>query len=72
MITLTKIDGTSITLNAEEIEIIESSHDSTITLKSGKKVIVSEKSSEIIDKVIDYKQKCFSSFVNTKDIEVRG
>jgi flagellar protein FlbD len=58
MILLTRIDGRQITVNADEIEIIESSHDSAITLKSGRVVIVRESPEEIVDKVIDYRQKC--------------
>jgi flagellar protein FlbD len=58
MIILTKIDGTKITINADEIEFVETSHDSTVTLKSGKRFIVKENAEEITNLVIDYKQKC--------------
>lgn len=70
MITLTKIDSTLITINADEIEFVESAHDSTITLKSGKKIIVKESSSIIIKKVIEYKQECFAKSINASDIGV--
>lgn len=60
MITLTKIDGREITINTDEIETIESQFDSTITLKSGKKIIVKEKPEIIIQKVIEFKRKCES------------
>ena len=63
MIILTKIDGTEIIVNADEIETIESSHHSTIGLKSGKKIIVNENTDEIIEKVIDFKKKCFSELL---------
>ena len=69
MITLTKIDGRAIIINAAEIETVESSHDSTISLKTGKKIIVRESAEEIIQKVIIYKQKCSlstTSFVPVK------
>jgi len=59
MITLTKVDGSSIILNADEIETVESSHDSCITLKSGKKILVLESSEEITKKVIQYKRMCY-------------
>ena len=61
MITLTKIDSLKITINADEIETVESHHDSTVTLKSGKKIIVKESAEEITQKVIEYRQKCFSN-----------
>ena len=60
MIILTRIDGRQIIINAEEIEIIETSYDTTISLKDGKKYIVKESGEEIVEKVIEYKRKCFS------------
>mgnify|MGYP001322697529 CR=1 FL=1 len=60
MITLTRIDTTSITVNADEIETVESHHDTTITLRSGRRIIVKEASSIIIEMVISYRRKCFS------------
>ena len=60
MVILTKIDKRLITINADEIETIDSSHDSTITLKTGKKIIVNETAEEIIQKVVDYRKKCFA------------
>lgn len=68
MIILTKIDSSNITINAEEIETVESTYNSTITLKSGKKIIVKESSEIIIQKVIDYKRQCFNGLTNTNII----
>lgn len=59
MIVLTKLDGNMITINADEIESIESAHDSTLSMISGRKFIVKESYSEIIEKVINFKRKCF-------------
>lgn len=63
MIKLTRIDGREITINADEIESVDSSFDSTVTLKSGKKVIVREGSDEIILKVVSYRKECFSEIL---------
>jgi flagellar protein FlbD len=60
MITLSRIDGREIVINADEIEFVEGTHDTTVSLISGKKIIVKDSPREIIDKVIEYKQKCFS------------
>jgi flagellar protein FlbD len=68
MIILTKIDNSEILINADEIESADSGHDTTITCKSGKKIIVKEKYSEIIQKVINYKKECYIN-KNSKDIE---
>ncbi len=55
MITLTKIDGRSIVVNADEIESVESFHDTTLSLKSGRKIIVSDSPAAIIEKVVQYR-----------------
>ncbi|MCC6845406.1 MAG: flagellar FlbD family protein [Bacteroidetes bacterium] len=57
MITLTRINGEPLTVNAEEIETVETFHDSTLTLRSGRKVVVRENADEIIHKVIEYKRQ---------------
>ena len=68
MIILTKIDNSEILINADDIESAESGHDTTITCKSGKKIIVKEKYSDIIKKVIEYKKECYSNII-PKDFE---
>ena len=64
MITLTKIDGSPLTVNADEIETVETSHDSTISLKSGRKIIVKETFDEIRNKTVKYRRECFSALLN--------
>lgn len=51
MIEVTRLNGTSFTLNALYIERIESSHDTTITLTTGTKYIVKD-SREALEKKI--------------------
>jgi flagellar protein FlbD len=60
MISLTKIDGSEIIVNADEIESVDTSHDSTITLRSSRKIIVKESGEEIKKKVIEYKKQIYS------------
>jgi len=57
MIELTKINNESIVINAEEIEFVETTHDTIITTRSGKKISVIETADEVINKVIQYKRK---------------
>ena len=57
MIELTRINDEKITINADEIEIVETAHDTIITLKSGKKISVRESSSDITNKFINYKKQ---------------
>lgn len=58
MVTLTRLDGHPIIVNADEIETIESPHDTTIGLRSGKKIIVRETPESIVERVIEYRRKC--------------
>lgn len=57
MINLTRINSEPITVNADEIETAETFHDTTITLRSGRKIVVCESTDEIIRKVIEYKRQ---------------
>jgi len=59
MIVLTRIDQTQLVVNADEIETIDIAHQSTLTLKSGKKIIVNESYAQIVEKIIEYRNKCF-------------
>ena len=57
MIQLTRLNQSSISLNAIYIERIESIPDTVVTLLSGKKVHVLETVEEVTDKVTIYYQK---------------
>ncbi len=67
MITLTKIDGTSIAVNADEIETAETSVDTALTLKSGRKLVVRESREEIVEKVVEYKRRCMKGALSGAD-----
>jgi flagellar protein FlbD len=56
MILLTKINGHQLVLNADMIEYIEETPDTVITLNNNDKVLVKDRMSEIIDKVIRYRR----------------
>jgi flagellar protein FlbD len=59
MIKLTGLNNKEIILNAEHIEKLEAVPESLITLINGNKYIVLESTEEIINKVIEYKNKIF-------------
>ncbi|NLO19014.1 MAG: flagellar FlbD family protein [Ignavibacteria bacterium] len=65
MITLTRVDGTKITINVDEIEFYQTIHETTVSLISGRKIIVKENSEEITEKVIKFKQACFQKAFST-------
>ncbi|MEA1885579.1 MAG: flagellar FlbD family protein [Thermotogota bacterium] len=60
MIELTKLNGDKFFLNAEIIETVECVPDTMIVVFTGKRYIVREKSDEVIQKIIEYKQKAYS------------
>ncbi len=64
MITLTRLNGDAITVNAELIETVEATPDSVITLTTGKKFVVKESVEEIIAKTITYKQAIYHRAVS--------
>lgn len=57
MIELTRLGGQKIVINIELIESLEETPDTVITLTTGKKFIVREKPSQIIEAVIKFRKK---------------
>jgi len=60
LIMLTKLNGKTFVLNADLIETVESTPDTVVTLTTGKKYVVTEKTEDIVEKVIQYKKQIFS------------
>lgn len=58
MITLTRIRGESFALNSDQIEIIDQTPDTVITLLNGHKYIVKEKITEVISLIESFKRNC--------------
>jgi len=56
MIKLTRLNGTSFTLNAELIEQVDHTPDTVITTVAGNNFVVKETVDEVIEKVIRYRQ----------------
>ena len=59
MILLTRLNGSTYHLNPNLIETIEETPDTVIRLVGDKKLIVQEKTSEIIEKIIEYNRQIF-------------
>ena len=57
MIKVTRLNGVEYWLNPHLIEIIEKRPDTTITLVSGKKIVVKESPEEIMKEIIEYRKK---------------
>lgn len=56
MIKVTRLNRQELVINAEQIEFVEATPDTVISLTSGKKMVVSESVDEIIQRVVLYKQ----------------
>ena len=53
----TRLDGREFVINAEEIETVEATPDTVITLVSGRKQIVRESPDELVGRVLEYRRK---------------
>lgn len=54
MISVTRLNGTPMVLNAELIKTVESMPDTIITLVNGERLIVSESMKDIVERSIEY------------------
>lgn len=57
MISVTRLNGSPMWLNALMVEIVEETPDTYITLVTGKRLIVLEKADEVISKIKDYNRE---------------
>ena len=57
MIDVLRLDGKKYWVNPHMIESMETTPDLTLTMLSGKKIIVRNSPDEIINKIIEYRKK---------------
>lgn len=57
MIHLTRINHLPLILNSDLIEHIEATPDTVVSLTTGQKMIVLESPSEIVDRVVNFRQR---------------
>ena len=57
MIALTRINGSPLFLNADLIKQVDPGHDTVITLTNGEKVVVQEPAPEIVDRIVEFRQR---------------
>ena len=57
MIKVTRLNKTEFWINPHLIEFMEETPDTVLSLNSGRKVIVLEKSDAILEKIIDYRNR---------------
>lgn len=61
MIDVTRLDGRSFTINADMIEVIESTPDTFIRLANGNSYLVRESRQEVVARVIAFRQRVFQA-----------
>ena len=64
MIEVTKLNGEQFMVNAELVELVESTPDTIVSLTTGKKYMVRETVDEIVDRIIQYRRQ-ISPFFDT-------
>ncbi len=57
MIYVTRLDGSQLVVNADLIETVEHTADTVISLLDGKRLIVGTPVSDVVDRVIAYRQQ---------------
>ncbi len=74
MIEVTRMNNTKLMINAELIQFVEETPDTTITMVSGNKIIVKESGQEIKNRVILYRMEIFRPILDfmEKKIENNG
>jgi len=60
MIAVTRLNNTSIVVNPDLIVFIEETPDTIITLSNGEKIVVQEKVTEVIRRVINFRRSIFN------------
>jgi len=59
MIELTRLNRKAFYLNSDLIETVEATPDTVITLTNGKKLVVSDSTEEIMNKIVEFRYRCF-------------
>ncbi|MGH9352957.1 MAG: flagellar FlbD family protein [Terriglobia bacterium] len=57
MIQLTRLNKQPIVVNSDLIEFIENAPDTVLTLVTGEKVVVSESTQDILDRIVSFRQR---------------
>jgi len=57
MILLTKLNNAHVVVNCDMMQSIEETPDTVITLGNGDKIVVKERMTEIIDKIVEYRRR---------------
>ncbi len=59
MIKVTRLNGQEVYVNSDLILFVEKSPETILTLQNGKKVTIKETIPDVIDRVVQFKSRCF-------------
>lgn len=63
MVSLTRLNGSTIVVNAEMIETLEATPDTIVTLTNGKKLVAKETVQEVIDRIVEYRRRTLKNLL---------
>jgi flagellar protein FlbD len=61
VISVTRLDGSEFVINSDQIETLEATPDTVITFAHDKKVVVRETPSEIVDRIVRFRQRVYGN-----------
>lgn len=59
MIAVTRFNGQEVYVNADLVLFLESSPETILTLQNGKKITVKESIPQVVDKIVEFKSRCY-------------
>lgn len=71
MIEVTRLTGMPLVLNADLIEAIEGAPDTTVLLSNGRRYMVKEAVSDLLEKTAAWKRRCWQSPLTGDAVEAR-
>jgi flagellar protein FlbD len=60
MISLTRLNNSTFTVNSDLIKFVEQNPDTVITLVSGEKILVQEPVGEIVSRIVEFRRRVLS------------
>jgi flagellar protein FlbD len=67
MIQLTRLNNTPLVVNSDLIKFVEQSPDTFVTLITGEKIVVLEKSSEVLARIIEFRRSVLAGLCQCWD-----
>ena len=72
MIPVTRLNGQEVYVNADLILFLESSPETILTLQNGKKLTVKETIPQVVDRIAEFRARCYPGFFEKKSGEQKA